>query len=190
MRNPVLLLVISVIALSGCGPRHMVAKDPCPDVRGVVAPKGKAALVVGRTTIFGGGVNIENYLDKKFIGTTKGHSFFISPVEPGLHYVTARAENFDSVLLNFEPDKTYYLQNEIRMGVLFARTKYEVVDAQHLFNDMDGKCNYYEADPSSLGDDLSEDEFKEIVADYQKEHGDKPANEVAKDQVADPTEQK
>lgn len=168
----------------------MVAKNPCPDIRGVVAPKGKAALVLGRTTVFGGAVNIENYLDKKFIGTTKGHSFFISSVEPGLHYVTARAENFDTVLLNFEPDKTYYLQNEIRMGVFFARTKYDIVDAQHLFNDMDGKCNYYEADPSSPGEDLTDEEFKEIVADYQKEHGDKPLNEEPKYQVPASTEQK
>lgn len=181
MRNSFLLLVVFALALlSGCGPRHMVAKDPCPDVRGVVAPTGKAALVIGRTTIFGGGVNIENYLDKKFIGTTKGHSFFIAPVEPGLHYVTARAENFDTVLLNFEPDKTYYLQNEIRMGVLFARTKFDFVDAQHLFNDMDGKCNYYEADSSGAGDDLSDEDFKQIVDDYQKEYGDRPINQVVK----------
>lgn len=190
MRKSVLLLLIVVFALAGCGPRHMVSKDPCPDVRGVVAPKGKAALVLGRTTIFGSGVNIENYVDKKFIGTTKGNSFFIAPVEPGRHYVTARAENFDTVLLNFEPDKTYYLQNEIRMGVLFARTKYDVVDAQHLFNDMDGKCHYYEVDSSSPGDDLTDEEFKQVVEDYQKEHGDKPQNEVVKHQVNDPAEQK
>jgi len=184
------LILVSALTLSGCGPRHMVAKEPCIDVRGVVPPPGKSALVVGRTTIFGSGVNIENYLDGKYIGTTKGHSFFVSPVEPGMHYVTAEAENFDTVLLKFEPDKTYYLQNEIRMGVLFARTKYDIVDAQHLYSDMDGKCNFYEVDKASTGDDLSEEKFKEIVADYKKEHGESTSTEIIKHQVTSPAESK
>lgn len=192
MRNFLMsvLIVFSILTMSGCGPRHMLEKEPCIDIRGVVPPPGKSALVVGRTTIFGGAINIENYLDKKFIGTTKGHSFFVSPVEPGFHYVTARAENFDTVLLNFEPDKTYYLQNEIRMGVFIARTKYDVVDAQHLYNDMDGKCHFYEADQSSPGDDLSDEEFKEIVEDYKKEHGDTPSNQIERHQVPGPAESK
>lgn len=66
------------------------------------------------------------------------------------------------------------------MGVLFARTKFDFVDAQHLFNDMDGKCNYYEADSSGAGDDLSDEDFKQIVDDYQKEYGDRPINQVVK----------
>lgn len=184
------LVLLSTLTVTGCGPRHMLAKEPCIDIRGVVPAPGKSALVVGRTTIFGSGVNIENYLDKKFIGTTKGHSFFVSPVEPGSHYVTARAENFDTVLLNFEPDKTYYLQNEIRMGVFIARTKYDVVDAQHLYKDMDGNCYFYEVDASSIGENLSDDEFKEIVSDYKKEHGESVSNEIKKHQVASPAELK
>jgi len=190
MRITVLILVVFTLTLSGCGPRYMVAKDPCPDVRGVVAPAGKSALVIGRTTIFGGGVNIENYVDKKFVGATKGHSFFVTPVEPGLHYVTARAENFDTVLLNFEPDKTYYLQNEIRMGVFFARTKYDFVDAQHLSNDMDGKCNYYEVEGASPGAALTDDEFKRIVEDYKTDKGGQPINQVTTYQVTNLPEKK
>ena len=184
------LMICFVFTLIGCAPRYMVSKNPCIDVRGVVPSQGKAVLVIGRTTTFGGGVNIENYLDKKFIGTTKGRSFFVSSVEPGLHHVTARAENTETVLLNFEPDKTYYLLNAIRMGVIFARTKYYLMNAQEFYNDMDGTCNFYEADKSSPGADLSDEEFTYIVDKYKNEQGGAPLNQIIKYQVVNPTESK
>jgi hypothetical protein len=184
------LMIVFILTSVGCAPNYMVSKEPCIDVRGVVPSPGKSALVVGRTTSFGGGVNIENYLDKKFIGTTKGRSFFVSSAEPGLHYVTAQAENRETVLLNFEPDKTYYLLNAIRMGVLFARTKYYLMDAQQFYNDMDGTCNFYETDKSGPGDDLTDEIFKQIVEDYKKEQGGSPLNQAIKYQVQVPTESK
>lgn len=183
-----LLLVISfVLTAVGCAPTYMVTKEPCIDVRGIVPSPGKSALVVGRITTFGAGVNIENYLDKTFIGTTKGRSFFVSSVEPGQHYVTSQAENLDTVLLNFEPGKTYYLINSIRMGVLFARSKYYLMDAQQFYNDMDGKCNFYEIDKSSPGSNLSDAVFNQVVEDYKKEHGITPSNQINKYQVPSTT---
>jgi len=158
-------LILCLFVLVGCGPKHMISKEPCPDIRGVVPPQGKAALVVGRTTIFGGGINFENYLDKKFIGTTKGHSFFIATVPPGKHYVIANGENFASLLINFEPDKTYYVQNEVRMGAFIARVNLDYVDAKHMFDDMSGNCQYYEIDPSEKVDDLTDEEFKSAIED-------------------------
>lgn len=185
MRKSILLLLMIsfVLTFVGCAPTYMVAKEPCIDVRGVIPSPGKSALVVGRTTTFGGGVNIENFLDKQFIGTTKGRSFFVSSVEPGRHYVTSQAENLDTVLLNFEPDKTYYLLNSIRMGVLFARSKYYLMEGQQFYLDMDGTCNFYETDKSSPGSNLSDEIFKQVIEDYKKEHGDVPINQIVNHQV-------
>ena len=161
-----IMAVLAVTLLAGCGPKYMVAKEPCIDVRGIKPAEGKAALVVGRTTIFGGGINFENYLNRKFIGSTKGHSFFVTTVEPGDHYVSARGENFASLLVRFEPNKTYYIQNEVRMGVFIARVKLDFVDAQHLFNDMAGTCQYFEKDPTEQVSDLNDEEWKWVVEDF------------------------
>ena len=51
-----------------------------------------AKLVIYRGTSFGFAVKLDNYLDEKFIGQTKGKSFFITTVEPGEHYVIASGE--------------------------------------------------------------------------------------------------
>jgi len=158
-------LVLCVLLLAGCSPKYMIANEPCPDVRKIVPPQGQSMLVVGRTTIFGSGVNFENYLDKKFIGTTKGHSFFIATVPPGKHYVIANGENFATLLINFEPDKTYYVQNEVRMGAFIARVNLEYIDANHLLDDMGGTCKYYIIDPSEKVDNLTDEEFKSAIKD-------------------------
>lgn len=165
-----LLAACSLLLSGGCSPSRMIAKESCPDLREIKPPAGKSALVIGRTTIFGGAVNIDNYVDRKFIGTTRGKGFFTSTVEPGQHFAIADAENFDAVLLNFEPDKTYYLRQEIRMGVLSARTKYDIDESKKMYDEMDGKCQYYELDPAANVPDLKEDKFNEIVAEYKKEH--------------------
>lgn len=169
----IFILLIGVCSLflsGGCSPSRMIAKDVCPDLREIKPPAGKSALVIGRTTIFGGAVNIDNYVDRKFIGTTRGKGFFASTVDPGQHFIIADAENFDAVMLNFEPDKTYYLRQEIRMGVLSARTKYDIDESKKMYDEMDGKCQYYELDPSANVPDLKEDKFNDIVTDYKKEH--------------------
>lgn len=154
-----IVMLMMVVLITGCGPSHMVAKEPCIDIRGVKPVEGKAALVVGRTTIFGGGINFENYLNKTFIGTTKGRSFFITSVDPGDHYITAHGENYASMLIRFEAGKTYYVQNEVRMGAFMARAKVELVDAQHMHNDMGGDCFYYEKDPTEEVEGLTDVEF-------------------------------
>lgn len=169
-----------LLFLAGCGPSHMVVKEPCPDVRGIKPPTGKAALVIGRTTIFGGGINFENYLNKRFIGTTKGHSFFVTLVDPGDHYVTAHGENYAGMLVRFESDKTYYLQNEVRMGVFIARAKLNFTDAQRLYDDMDGKCYFYAKDPSDNVDDLTDQEFEWAKEDWGK---DTPINVAPKETI-------
>jgi len=53
-------------------------------------------------------------------------SFFT--VTPGQHYFCSRAENHSVIALTVEAGKTYYLQQEIQMGVMKARTGLAVMD--------------------------------------------------------------
>ena len=85
------------------------------------------------------------------------------------------------MLLRFEPNKTYYIQNEVRFGAFIARAKLDFVDAQHLYNDMDGHCDYYVKDPSEKVDDLNDEEWKWAKEDYSQTE---PINAPAKNTVA------
>jgi hypothetical protein len=155
----------------------------CPDVRAITPPPGKAALVIAQTMSeenydLEDNPNIANYLDGKFIGTLRKNGFFITTVEPGRHYVVANSEGYETILLNFQPGKTYYLEQEKRIGYALPRTTYVPVKADRLYNDLKGKGVRYVPDASNPGMDLDEETFAEARAAYIKKKGDTPANEI------------
>ncbi|ABB31933.1 hypothetical protein GeomeDRAFT_2772 [Geobacter metallireducens RCH3] len=166
-----LLLLPLMMMLAACGPSHMVKKEEPLDIMTVKPKTGKAALVIARTTSFGGAVNFFTHLDKKFIGVTKGKGCFIkTDIEPGLQYLITRTESLETGKIQFEPDTVYYVQQTPRMGWWVARVTLTPVTAEHLASEIgnDG-CTFYELDPTDPYEDLSDHEYKEAVTDYERE---------------------
>ncbi len=161
---------LSLFVLTACTPGHMVIKDTKLDVRGVKPEPGKSAVVVARTTSFGGAVSFETFLDRQMIGVTKGKSYFVNTkVSPGVHYLIAKTESFESAKIDFKPDRVYFIQQTPRMGIWMARVTLEPVSVEHLLSEMDEGCSYTEYDNS--GDVLSEEDFGKAVKDYEREVG-------------------
>ena len=178
-----IMIILSMLVVSGCTPRHMIKVAGCPDLRTIRPPAGKAALVIAETSSYENydwedNPDIHNYLDRKFIGTIRSFSFSVTTVDPGEHYVTSNGENNGTILLNFKPGTTYYLKQERSMGFSLPRTRYIQVNGDRAFNDMQGKCSCYASDAHNPGADLDEDKFKEIVAAHNKKKGSIPYNEV------------
>jgi hypothetical protein len=165
MKTKCILAALTTALLAGCGPSHMLKVEPCPDLRTIKPPAGKAQLVVGRSTSFGKGVDFDHYVDSKYIGTTKGYSFFATSVEPGDHYVAGHAENTNLLLLRFEADKTYYVSDVVHMGLFKARVKLQPSSADSMHKDMEGECSYYVRDSSKVEDYEAKD-WAEEVKDY------------------------
>ena len=116
MKNIISILFISLL-VTACSPAHMVKQDNRLDIMTVKPEQGKSALVVARTTSLGYAVNFYTYIDKKFIGVTRGKSCFIKKdIDPGLKYLIARTESLETGKILFEPDKVYYVQQTPRMG--------------------------------------------------------------------------
>lgn len=165
----VLLIVFGLtIFLTACGgPKHMITMD----VKPTIAPKSdKAVLVIARTTSIGFAVTIENYLDKKLIGQTKGKSYFITDVTPGKHYVMGHAENWATAGINFEAGKMYVLNQDIRMGVWMARTGFSPLtwnDAMKEINESGMEYRVY--DIKNPGEDMSDKDFNDARDDFEKE---------------------
>jgi hypothetical protein len=162
------LLFVMPFFLSACGgPKHMVTMDTKP---ALTAKTGKALLVIARTTSMAFGVTIENYLDKQFIGQTKGKSYFITDVAPGQHYVMGHAENWSSARINFEAGRTYFLNQDIRMGVWMARTGFTPLTANDAVSQInESGMEYRVYDTKNPGDDMSDKDFNEVKADFDKE---------------------
>ncbi len=166
-----LLLLLLAVLISACSPSHMTKKEDGFNIRTVKPAPGKAALVVARTTSFGGAINFYTYLDKKFIGVTRGKGCFVkNDIEPGLQYVIARTESLETGKLLIEPDKVYFVQETPRMGWMVARVTLTPVTPEHLSSEIgDGGCTFYEIDEKDRAEDLTDHEFNEAVTDYERE---------------------
>ncbi len=99
-------------------------------------------------------------------------------MEPGQHYIVANGEKFAAILLNFKAGKTYYLEQEKRIGFALPRTNYILVKGDRLYNDLKGHCSCYGPDPHNPGRDLDEETLAGVIAAYGKDRGNVPANEI------------
>lgn len=166
------MVVVALAFISACTPpRHMLVREGATlDIRNIKPENGKAALVVARTTIFGGAIEFDTYLDKKMIGVTQRKGFFVkSDVMPGTRYVISRAENMEPIKIIFEQDRVYYLQQIPRMGVWKARVSVAPLTPEELMTTMDADCKLMEYNPNDPGDELSDEEYNEAVRDYERE---------------------
>jgi hypothetical protein len=116
--------------LKGCGPKeekHSAETDkkthpePTP-------PADKALLFVVRPTMMGNKIQTKLAVDGTWVGVNRGNNYFFVVVEPGLRYLCSSAENRSVMKLTVEAGKTYYLQQKIRMGMMKASNKLELID--------------------------------------------------------------
>jgi hypothetical protein len=185
----------------------MLRKEPCPDLRTIKPADGKSALVIGGTTsIKSGGIDTLHHLNKIFIGTVKGESFFTAVVDPGEYYLSVvRSKNaglalagvaglamyhgmdakVDIIKLAMEPNKVIYVKEEIRLDFGTQGTNFELVESQNMYEEMHEKrCNYYEYNLNEAASDLTENEFNNRIALYnlrQPEVAAKKAKEEAEE---------
>lgn len=92
-----------------------------------------AGIYVYRNESMGAAVKMDVIVDGKNLGETAAKTYFYTEVAPGKHTVASKAENTDTLELNTVAGKLYYVWQEVKMGVLYARTKL------HLVGEEDGR---------------------------------------------------
>lgn len=123
----------AVAMLAGCASVPMA--DPKQDAAAktfAVAPD-KAGIYVYRNENMGAAVKMDVLVDDKAIGQTGAKTFLYKEVTPGMHKVVSKAENTDVVEVDVKPGTLTYIWQEVKMGVMYARTKL------HLVSEAEGK---------------------------------------------------
>ncbi len=163
------LLVLMPVFLLSCaaGTVHMIEQD----VRPTLATKpDKAVLVIVRTTSLGWGLTFDNYIDGKMIGQTRGKSFFITEVQPGTHFVMAKAENVAAAKINFEAGRIYFLDQGIYPGFWTMRTGFSPMAAEEAKKQLgESGIQYRTYNASNPGPDMDSKDYEETKADFEKE---------------------
>lgn len=86
-----------------------------------------AGIYVYRNENFGGAVRMDVEIDGQAVGQTAAKTFIYKEVAPGKHKITSKSENADTVEVDAAGGKLYYIWQEVKMGVLYARTKLHLV---------------------------------------------------------------
>jgi hypothetical protein len=128
----------------------------------------KAVLVIMRTGSFYGDTDIKNYLDGKYIGGNKDNCYFMTDVKPGAHYVTADGGNKDTVRMNFEAGRIYFLRQGVAPGVFRSFTQYSPMTLQDALHEAQA-IDYVVYDIQHPGNDLSREDYEKEKKDYQEE---------------------
>jgi hypothetical protein len=158
-------ILVSSLFLGACGPKfHMVPQERKPVI---AAKSNKAVLVIIRTTSFGWGSVVDNYLDGKMIGQTHRKEFFVTDVTPGTHYVISHADNTDTARLHFEAGKIYLLQQGIYPG-WNVTTRYSPMTTDEFAKEVQ-EADFVVYDTTHPGNDMSPKDFKEAKDDFEKE---------------------
>ncbi|WP_223300225.1 DUF2846 domain-containing protein [Methyloversatilis sp. RAC08] len=99
----------------------------------------KAGIYIYRNESMGAAVKMDLQVDGKHIGQTASKTYFFVEVPPGKHTVTSIAENTDVLSIDTVAGKLYYVWQEVKMGVLYARTRL------HMATEEDGRKGVLES---------------------------------------------
>jgi hypothetical protein len=139
MINKFLAVAAFSFILAGC------ASVPLGDAQKDSAAKqfsispDKAGVYIYRNESFGAAIKMDVAVDSKPLGQTASKTFFYTEVEPGKHTITSKSENTDTLELDAVAGKLYYVWQEVKMGVVYARTKL------HLVSDAEGQKGVLES---------------------------------------------
>jgi hypothetical protein len=112
-----------LLLLSGCASVPM--GDPKQDAinKTFAANSTAAGVYIYRNESFGAAIRMDVLADGVPVGQSAAKTYFYLDVPPGKHTFTSKSENDDSVTMDLVAGKLYYIWQEVKMGLLYARTK-------------------------------------------------------------------
>jgi hypothetical protein len=120
--------VLFAVLTSACASVPMAPPKLDMAAKEFKATPGKTNLYVFRDEGIGGAVRMSVLLDGKLLGDTAAKTFLLTTVEPGAHVLVSKAENDSRLDFTAQPGKNVFVWQEVKMGIMSARSKLQVVD--------------------------------------------------------------
>jgi len=147
----------------------MVKNTSAPEIK---ADPHNATLVIYRSTSFGYGLTINNYLNNTFIGQTKGDSYFITKVAPGTHYIISEYDRNDCMKLTLEAGYVYYIKQGVYPGPILAHAGLSHTD-HFSFSKTLKRLTCFSLKHDSKIPVMSEAKYKKTLKEFEKKSTEK-----------------
>lgn len=124
------LITVAALALSlvGCASVNMGDAKQDAALKTFATPKDAAGVYIYRNESMGAAIKMNVELDGRAIGQTAANTYLYKEVTPGKHTFTSKAENDSSIEVDAKPGTLLYIWQEVKMGLLGARSKLQLVD--------------------------------------------------------------
>ena len=126
------LIAVAVVAitLAGCASVPMGDAKMDAQAKTFVAPQDKTGLYIYRNESMGAVAKMTVAIDGQTVGQTAAKTFIYKEVPPGKHVITSSAENTDTLEIDAKPGTLAFIWQEVKMGILSARSKLHLVTAE------------------------------------------------------------
>lgn len=121
------MVVLAVLA-SGCASVQMASPERDAAAKTFAVKPEKANVYVYRNEGLGRAVKMAVVLDDKPVGDTGAYTYLQLEVAPGKHKLVSKAENDSTLDLDVVAGKNYFVWQEVKMGVMSARSALQLVD--------------------------------------------------------------
>lgn len=121
---------LGILLLTGCTSVPMASVEHDTQAKTFAVKQDKANIYLYRNESMGGAVKMDVLLDGKPVGQTAAKTYMKLEVTPGQHTLTSKAENDDVLNVNTEAGKNYFVWQEVKMGILYARSLLHLTDEQ------------------------------------------------------------
>ena len=123
----IILAALIASSLVGCASVPMGDAKQDAALKTFVAPADKAGVYIYRNETMGAAVKMDVGLVGQPIGQTVANTYLYKEVAPGKHTITSNAENTDTIDIDAKPGTLSYVWQEVKMGLLYARTQLHIV---------------------------------------------------------------
>jgi hypothetical protein len=125
-----MLMALAALTLAGCATPPTATPDLDAAAKTFAVPPGKANIYLFRDEVLGGAIAMDVYLNGKLMGQTGPTTYFKFEVLPGRYSILSKAENDSSIDVQAEAGRNYFVWQEVKMGMLYARNLLQQVDEQ------------------------------------------------------------
>ncbi len=124
------ILSMFFLLLSACGGYVKYAPQNVDATRKAfqIPQNEKSALFIYRDGFLGSKVNTEVFLDGKILGKNLGYTYLYAEVPQGEHKITSHLGGYTNLAINVEPNKIYYVKEEIDTGMFETKIFLYLVD--------------------------------------------------------------
>jgi uncharacterized protein YceK len=127
MKKTLITLAICV-SITGCASVSMAPPEQDAAAKTFSAPKKNAGLYIYRNESMGGSVKMTVSVDGQAIGQTTAKTYLYKEITPGKHTIISQAENDSTLDIDVKAGTLYYVWQEVKMGLLYARNELHLVD--------------------------------------------------------------